>query len=43
MKYIYFLIILSYIIIISLEQNQENICDLNHFCDNCTYCGTNDN
>ena len=41
MKDIYFLIILCYKIIISNEQNQENICDLNHFCDNCTYCGTN--
>ena len=43
MKEIYFSFILYYIFYISSVLNQENICDLDHFCDNCTYCGNNNN
>ena len=40
MKEILFLLFLYILLNISFEQNQ-NYCDLNHNCNNCTYCGDN--
>lgn len=42
MNYIFYLLLLNILIIISLEQN-KNYCDLDHNCDNCLICGEDSN
>lgn len=42
MKEICFILYIFIVINLSTEEEQ-NFCDLNHNCDNCTYCGSSDN